>query len=424
MTKSAQVTPDAVDASVPQSTAPALPRARNPTDAVPRIPRTGKGTLAQGIAWLRQRSWLTALEAWIRRPRPATAPGVGEWSTEPVGGEQHSGVFRVSDDAWYALLAKSGAAVVAVAHPEWRGVRSSTENLFEHRLFIERLTASQARHLLGRLRDAGCRQVVLQGWPPGCAPLVDEIHRFAPGLKLKVIWHGSLMQLGEQAEWAALQRVIAGFHAGQITRIGFVKHGMADVFAHLGIDSAFVMNYVRTIPTGPSTPRPAGPHIGLWAVAPIWRKLPYTMLAAAALVPGAQVWMTGHNQRTTQVANLLGVRHQRLAEGALPRSEMPTALAQMDVNLYVTLSECAPMLPLESLAVGVPCLLGPTSHYFRDHPELHRRLVVSYPDDPLSVAEVLQAALAHRTEIVSAYAAYARGYNAAARASVDAFLLQ
>ena len=35
------------------------------------------------------------------------------------------------------------------------------------------------------------------------------------------------------------------------------------------------------------------------------------------------------------------------------------------MNLYVTFSECAPMLPIESFEVDVPCILGNNNHYFK-----------------------------------------------------------
>lgn len=89
---------------------------------------------------------------------------------------------------------------------------------------------------------------------------------------------------------------------------------------------------------------------------------------------------------------------------------MPTALARMHINLYVTLSECAPMLPLESLAAGVPCLVGPTVQYWRENPLLQRLLVTPGADRPDELAAYVVAAIEARDDIVEEYRDQAAGF--------------
>jgi hypothetical protein len=80
------------------------------------------------------------------------------------------------------------------------------------------------------------------------------------------------------------------------------------------------------------------------------------------------------------------------------------------------------MLPLESLSVGTPAVIGPTSHLFEDEAYLHERLVVPYPDRADVIARHIRRALDERAEIVARYAQYAPSYNARARESVRDFL--
>lgn len=80
------------------------------------------------------------------------------------------------------------------------------------------------------------------------------------------------------------------------------------------------------------------------------------------------------------------------------------------------------MLPMESLAEGVPCLVGPTSHLFEDEPDLFRRLVVPFPEDAECVARVAREAIEGRDEIIEAWRRYGPGYIERARASVKSFL--
>jgi hypothetical protein len=80
------------------------------------------------------------------------------------------------------------------------------------------------------------------------------------------------------------------------------------------------------------------------------------------------------------------------------------------------------MLPLESFALGVPCLLGPCSHLFRDHLALRRALVVDQPCNPSLIADMALDAMRDRLGIMAAYRDYATEQQAAADAALARFL--
>ena len=61
-------------------------------------------------------------------------------------------------------------------------------------------------------------------------------------------------------------------------------------------------------------------------------------------------------------------------------------MSNNNLNLYVTFSECAPMLPIESFEVGVPCVFGNNHHYFKNN-ELEDYLLVENENNPMKIAE-------------------------------------
>jgi hypothetical protein len=146
------------------------------------------------------------------------------------------------------------------------------------------------------------------------------------------------------------------------------------------------------------------------------------MIAAVSTVPGAVLHSSAVGPRVQEALEFWQVERGQLNDQAIDRQDMPARLASMHLNLNVTLSECAPMVPLESLSVGVPSLLGPTSHYFEDHDYLHSRLVVPSPDSAWKISTFIERALKERTEIVEAYRSYAPGYNQRALDQLDRFL--
>jgi glycosyltransferase involved in cell wall biosynthesis len=232
------------------------------------------------------------------------------------------------------------------------------------------------------------------------------------------------MQVGEPYNHASMTDMVDLAMSGAIERVGFVKVGMAETYARRGVPTATLLNYVRT-PPAVATPRPVGvrPSIGVWSVAPVWRKIPYAMVAACAdLRTPPILHASGADPTLAGLAAELGVELHLLG-AAVPHDEMARWLAAMDLNLYVTLSECAPMLPLESLAVGVPCLIGPNTHYFDDDPYLHARLVVAEPDRHDRIASAIERVLDERSAIIEHYRTHFYPRHAAAgRHSVLSFL--
>ena len=73
---------------------------------------------------------------------------------------------------------------------------------------------------------------------------------------------------------------------------------------------------------------------------------------------------------------------------------MMSWLSKMDINMYFTLSECSPMLPLESISMGIPVLVGPTTTFFDSDPFLRQRLVAASPEDMGCIRTTVDALLA------------------------------
>ena len=80
-------------------------------------------------------------------------------------------------------------------------------------------------------------------------------------------------------------------------------------------------------------------------------------------------------------------------------------MAKNTVNLYVTFSECSPMLPLESFEVGVPCITGNNFHYVENN-ELEKYLVVDKEDDIENIYKKIESAMKNSDKIVELYKKY------------------
>ncbi len=134
------------------------------------------------------------------------------------------------------------------------------------------------------------------------------------------------------------------------------------------------------------------------------------MLAGLKIVNDPTAHLFNVSPRVADLATLLNIKYKAYRD-PIPQTEVTKELAKMHINLYVTLTECAPMLPLESLSAGSPCLFGPTSHYFLDNEFLYQRLVVPYPDNSLTIGQYALRAIEDREKIIDVYRQYAPVYN-------------
>ncbi len=334
-----------------------------------------------------------------------------------------SGAFRLRPIR-EPVIGNPTSPVLSLACEDWRGVAASTVQMYSNHWLLPRcLAEGEIDQVIDLIRNRGFSKIVFQGMPPCSVQVYQKLLHVTERPKIYAIWHGSLMQSDEKQDWDGLRFVLDATRRGVFSGIGFVKQGMAETIRHGGYTTAFLMNRVNRIPSSASVPLSDGAiHIGIWSLGETWRKTPYAMLASALHIERHMVHVSSASSRALDFMDFFGIE---MAPRTRPvdSEAMPDVMAGMHLNLYVTLSECAPMLPLESLSVGVPCLLGPTCHYFEESPYLRERLVVGTPDSSQAIAEMSLRALEERTAIVSAYRDYAQAYNlravAAARQFVD-----
>lgn len=330
--------------------------------------------------------------------------------------------WKPEDQAWLERQI-SQPKPVSINHPEWRGILASSKELFEEIFFIpDELNEQNAIYYASLFLEAQLPSITIQGFPHTYYHLVKALKRIAPSMPIYIIWHGNFLQMKEDYAWSSFELAKSLLEENDIQKIGFVKKGMAEIIKSAGLPAHFIMNFVRRIPAGPSKCASGGVHIGVWAEPDNgWRKPPYAMLAALELIPNAIAQVVNVSPRAKNFGEWFELDAVHYTH-PLSHDKAIDLLSTMHLNMYVTLSECAPMLPLESLSVGSPCLFGPTSHYFLDHEYLHEHLVVPYPDHAEVIAEKANLVLSERDRVIEAYRKYAPEYNQRALKILSEFL--
>ena len=126
------------------------------------------------------------------------------------------------------------------------------------------------------------------------------------------------------------------------------------------------------------------------------------------------------NKEAEEFAKTLNLKIDGI-DKSLAREDLIKRLSKNDVNLYVTFSECAPMLPLESLENEVPCITGNNHHYFKNN-ELEKYLVVDNECDPVLIKEKVLKAIKDKDKIIKLYKDFSKKNKTKAKEAVEAFL--
>ena len=294
--------------------------------------------------------------------------------------------------------------------------------MFDHVAFLrDDLTPASAQEMARCLTELDPSAIIFQGFPYTYQYLVQALSNDAPQIPLYAVWHGTFMQASEDYAWRSFRLVCSLQRQGKIRRVGCVKRGQDEILRRNGVESSFLLNRYRQLPQEPSLVSGQGVRLGIWSISELRHKPPYEMLAAASMIEGAIAVGSVASARMREFCEEFGLPHEFVGN-MVPQAQMLHHLAGCHVNLYVTLNECAPMLPLESFAAGAPCIVGPNTPYFEDAPYLHSRLVVRVPDDASEIAARISDVLRERDDIISAYQVYATQYNARSAASVQQFL--
>lgn len=303
-------------------------------------------------------------------------------------------------------ISKYSNDYVIFHNPEWFGVTNATIELFSNRVPCGELLRKKDIVKVGNaILNNNINQVVFSAMCIGWGDLAKYLKSANPSIKIKVFWHGNHSQVSEPYGWARNLEIIDMHRQGIIDVFGTCKKSLIDFYNSQGMKTAFITNKVdvsEELKNNIVLNKNKKTRIGLYAAkSDDWRKNMFTQIAAVSLLENVVLDMVPLNDYALKFANILGLEVDGI-KSSVPRDELIKRMANNDLNLYITFSECSPMLPLESFEVGVPCLTGNNHHYFVGD-KLEEYLVVNNEESAIEIKNKMVKCLEKRNEVLKLF---------------------
>lgn len=311
---------------------------------------------------------------------------------------------------------------IVMHNPEWLGVTSATIELFASRVRCGELFRKKDVKLIGnKILAKKYKQVIFSAMCIGWKDLAIYLKEKNPNIKIKVFWHGSHSQVSEPYGWARNIEIIELHKEGIIDVFATCKESILRFYKHEGYNTTFIRNNVILPKKIKGNPPKDFIKVGIYAAkSDDWRKNLFAQLAAVSLIPNAVVDMVPLNPEAKKFALELGLKLEGL-DKPIPRDELLKRMSNNTINLYVTYSECAPMLPIESFEVGVPCISGNNHHYFKNH-ELEKYIIVKNEENAVEISKQINNCLNNKDEVMKIYKEWKKENNTLSKESVKKFL--
>ncbi|MBA8666286.1 glycosyltransferase [Holosporaceae bacterium 'Namur'] len=292
---------------------------------------------------------------------------------------------------------KQKISLLVIFSPYSPGVKHSTLGLFENALPFpfaehENPEVPQPKKLIDQvaraLLDLNIANIVISEGTTSHLQLVKRLRELSFNKpKIFFLWRGSPTQWVEQKHYQHFYSWLELYNDKKIQGFIILKKGLEKVLECLDIKSYLLQNI---IPSPKNIVNKAWNHpvppfiIGLWNDSFQWDKNIYSQLLAARCV---QESLLLTNAALSNIQWMADDKKIKFYPGKMSREDIFNNMAGTHVTLYATHTECSPMVALESISVGTPCIVGSTSGLYDDDPILYKGLTVNRVDCPLTIAK-------------------------------------
>ena len=325
--------------------------------------------------------------------------------------EQNKHYSKQVEKAQEELKKYNNKEYIVFYNPTWLGVANSTKGLFENIVPLEQVFGKKnVKKIAKAVVENNIKSVIFSQIVDGWVDVIKLIKDLNPSIKIKVIWHGNCYEFFSDYTWNLNKEIMNLYKQEKVDSLAFVRSTMYEFYKKMGFKCYYLQNNVH-LDNIEKIQKEKGQKtkIGIYNADTRELKNIYTALSSMKLVPNAIADVVPINEGAKKFTNILNLETTSINE-YIPTQDLLKRIQENDINIYPTFTENAPMFPLESFEVGVPCLLGSNNDYFLGT-KLGEYVILTKEDDPEYIKERIINCLEHKEEIMNLYKEWKKEFD-------------
>lgn len=336
--------------------------------------------------------------------------------------QERKGYSKRAEEAVEVIKRYKEKDHIVFYNPTWLGVAASTKGLFKNIVPLEHIYRKKdIKNISKTIVENNIKSVIFSQICDGWTTMIEEIKKIKSEIQIKVIWHGNCYEYFSDFTWNLNKEVMNLYRQGKIDSLAFVRSTMYEFYKKCGFKSFYLQNNVHKENSGKiAKNKNKKTKIGIYNADTRELKNIYTALSAMKLVPNAVADVVPINEGAKKFTEILGLETTSIND-YIPNEELMKRIQKNDINIYPTFTENAPMFPLESFEMGVPCLLGNNNDYFVGT-ELGEYVILDREDDAEYIKNKIMEALENREKIMELYQQWKKEFDKKCEKLVEEFI--
>ena len=336
--------------------------------------------------------------------------------------EERKHYSKVVEEAVETIKKYKNENYIVFYNPTWLGVANSTKGLFKNIVPLEHVyDKKDMEKLVVSIVESDIKSVIFSQICDGWTSIIEKIKEKNKDIIIKVIWHGNCYEFFSDFTWNLNKEVMELYKEEKIDSFGFVRSIMYEFYKKVGFKCFYLQNNVHLDNIERVEKEKTNKKkIGIYNADSRELKNIYTSLSSIKLVPNAVADVVPINEGARKFTEILNLETTSVND-YIPTEELLKRIQQNEVNLYPTFTENAPMFPLESFEMGVPCLLGNNNDYFVGT-KLGEYVILTKEDDPEYLKEKIIECINHKEEILDLYKEWKKDFDKKCEKWVEEFI--
>lgn len=325
--------------------------------------------------------------------------------------EERKHFSEVAQNAIEEIKKYNNEEYIVFYNSTWLGVAASTKGLFKNYIALEHVyDAKDIKQISKTIVESNIKSVIFSQICDGWIDIIKKLRDLSEQINIKVIWHGNCYEYFSDFTWNLNKEVMKLAKEGKISCLAFVRSTMYEFYKKVGFKCRCLENNVHSENAGKTAQNNNDKtKVGIYNADSRELKNIYTALSAMKLVPNCVADVVPINDGAKKFTEILNLETTSLND-YIPHDELMKRIQKNDINIYPTFTENAPMFPLESFEMGVPCLLGNNNDYFVGT-KLGEYVILEREDDAEYIKDKIIKVLENKEEIMNLYRNWKKDFD-------------